>query len=166
MCHRTRALNKFFESLIFAPALARIERIAVIFHQAKDGSIGCLDLFTIDILRTGYTKDAVLPETIATAILRVRCRSRPRQAAAQAGPASDLALAQAGRSPAERLRKMHLDACDYSSRRLPEPAHRSHRRPLTISPCVRVRREWGSHAGCSDLGSCNDARFGPSVNFS
>src|SRR5271155_2744673 len=69
MCHCTRFLNKFFESQVFAPALARIERIAVIFHQAKDRSIGCLDLFAIDILRTGYTKDAVLPKAIATTVI-------------------------------------------------------------------------------------------------
>src|SRR5271170_5634213 len=70
-CHPTRFLNKFFESQVLALALARIERIAMIFHLAKDGSIGSLDLFAIDILRTGYTKDAVLPETIATAIFEL-----------------------------------------------------------------------------------------------
>src|ERR1700733_15320149 len=67
--HRTRSLNKFLKSQVFAPALPSIERIAVIFHQTKDGPIGCLDLFAIDILRTGDTKDAVLPEAIATAVI-------------------------------------------------------------------------------------------------
>lgn len=41
----------------------------MIFHQAKDGPIRCLDLFAINILRTGYTKNAVLPEAIATAVI-------------------------------------------------------------------------------------------------
>jgi hypothetical protein len=67
--HRTRLFNKFLKSQLFAPALASIERIAVIFHQTKDGSIGCLDLFAIDILRTGDPKDAVLPEAIAPAVI-------------------------------------------------------------------------------------------------
>ena len=40
----------------------------MIFHQVKDWSIGRLDLFAIDVLQTGDTKDAVLPEAIATAV--------------------------------------------------------------------------------------------------
>src|SRR5271166_432937 len=103
VCHRARFLNKLFESQVFALALARIERIAMIFHQAKDGSIGCLDLFAIDILRTGDTRDAVLPEAIATAIIEL-----------VVDYVRDKLLRGLDRHPILRLRKQAAaEQCDY-----------------------------------------------------
>jgi len=112
--HRTRLLNKFLKSQVFAPALPSIERIAVIFHQAKDWSIGCLGLFAIDILRTRETKDAVLPEAIATAVIGFvvdHVRDKLLRGLDRRPILRLRKQAEAEQSHYERLR---LDACDCS----------------------------------------------------
>src|SRR5271170_3062921 len=140
-CHRTRFLNQFLESQVFALAPASIERIAMIFHQAKDRSIGCLNLFAIDILRTRDTKDAVLPEAIAAAVTELvvdHVRDKVLRGLDRHPILRPCKQAEAEQNDYERCVWMHAIA---PRRFLPEPAHCSHLSSSAISTCARVKRE-------------------------
>src|SRR5271165_293638 len=155
VCHRARFLNKLFESQVFALALARIERIAMIFHQAKDGPIGCLDLFAIDVLRTGYTKDAILPEAITTAVIEFvvdHVRDKLLRGLDRHPILGLRKQAAAEQCDHERCAWMHAMAPRDSCRTVTGPRRRSPARP----PYTRLRRMRYPRPGFSDLGSCND----------
>ena len=149
-CHRTWCMLNKCLRVAGLPrlALARIERIADDLSPGeKIGPSGCLDLFAIDILRTGDAKDALRRRRLAaTAIVGVRCRSRPRRAAARAGPASDLALAASRPKPGRATTKdarMHAitPRTPAGTRTWLTSEATSH-----ISSAFEVGEEWGSQA--------------------